>query len=152
MAYDDVFQVTGSFGPYQKRLYILQSLPVVFTAVQTCLSVFILFAPDHRYSQLFFKQLELFFNEYTILSQHNSWSLWCSLHDSLRQLMQTFDKKMIGVLVLSLRRYIDIRFVRRMLYSRTGYHSQPLLYFFLSKFVRCHRRKLFTFLSSSPAK
>ncbi|XP_048766836.2 organic cation transporter protein-like [Ostrea edulis] len=50
MAYDDVFEVIGSFGLYQKRLYVLYTLPVVFTAIQTCLSVFILFAPDHRCS------------------------------------------------------------------------------------------------------
>nr|XP_022288070.1 organic cation transporter protein-like [Crassostrea virginica] len=48
MAYDDVFKVIGSFGRYQKILYLLQTLPVVFTAIQACLSVFILFAPDHR--------------------------------------------------------------------------------------------------------
>ncbi|XP_061171144.1 organic cation transporter protein-like [Saccostrea echinata] len=50
MAYDDVFELIGSFGVYQKRLYVLQTLPVIFTAIQTCLSVFILFVPDHRCS------------------------------------------------------------------------------------------------------
>ncbi|XP_062619367.1 organic cation transporter protein-like [Saccostrea cucullata] len=48
MAYDDIFAVIGDFGPYQKRIYVLQTLPVVFAAIQTCLSVFILFSPDHR--------------------------------------------------------------------------------------------------------
>lgn len=50
MAYDDVFEVIGSFGRYQKKIYVLQTLPIVFTAIQTCLSLFILFAPDHRCS------------------------------------------------------------------------------------------------------
>ncbi|XP_078309889.1 organic cation transporter protein-like [Crassostrea virginica] len=67
MVYDDVFRVTGSFGPYQKRLYILQSLPVVFTAVQTCLSVFILFAPDHRCQpQNDFMDIQDTGNKYTV--------------------------------------------------------------------------------------
>lgn len=48
MAYDDVFEVIGSFGRYQKKIYVLLTLPIVFTAIQTCLSLFILFAPDHR--------------------------------------------------------------------------------------------------------
>lgn len=48
MVYDDVFEVIGSFGRYQKKIYVLQTLPIVFTAIQTCLSLFILFAPDHR--------------------------------------------------------------------------------------------------------
>lgn len=48
MAYDDVFKKIGSFGRYQKFIYVLQTLPVVFTAIQTYLSVFILYVPDHR--------------------------------------------------------------------------------------------------------
>lgn len=48
MAYDDVFKKIGSFGRYQKFIYLLQTLPVVFTAIQTYLSVFILYVPDHR--------------------------------------------------------------------------------------------------------
>lgn len=48
MAYADVFKKIGSFGRYQKFIYVLQTLPVVFTAVQTYLSVFILYVPDHR--------------------------------------------------------------------------------------------------------
>ncbi|XP_052711912.1 organic cation transporter protein-like [Crassostrea angulata] len=48
MAYDYVFQKIGSFGRYQKLIYLFQTLPVVFTAIQTYLSVFILYVPDHR--------------------------------------------------------------------------------------------------------
>lgn len=48
MAYDDVFNVIGKCGRYQIFIYILQTLPVMFTAIQTYLPVFILYAPDHR--------------------------------------------------------------------------------------------------------
>lgn len=47
MTYDDVYKNIGSFGRYQKIIYVLQTLPVLFAAVQTYLSVFILYVPDH---------------------------------------------------------------------------------------------------------
>ncbi|KAK3098265.1 hypothetical protein FSP39_017707 [Pinctada imbricata] len=50
MAYDDVFTHIGSCGPYQRRVYLLQTLPVVFGAIQSALTVFILFSPQHRCS------------------------------------------------------------------------------------------------------
>lgn len=52
MAYDDVYRVIGAFGRYQKFIYVLQTLPVMFAAVQTYFSVFILYVPDHRCSSL----------------------------------------------------------------------------------------------------
>nr|XP_034332276.1 uncharacterized protein LOC105331458 isoform X2 [Crassostrea gigas] len=52
MAYDDVYRMIGSCGRYQKLIYVLQTLPVMFAAVQTYLSVFILYVPDHRCSSL----------------------------------------------------------------------------------------------------
>lgn len=48
MTYDDVYRMIGSCGRYQKLIYVLQTLPVMFAAVQTYLSVFILYVPDHR--------------------------------------------------------------------------------------------------------
>ncbi|XP_052711905.1 uncharacterized protein LOC128186180 isoform X4 [Crassostrea angulata] len=52
MTYDDVYRMIGSCGRYQKLIYVLQTLPVMFAAVQTYLSVFILYVPDHRCSSL----------------------------------------------------------------------------------------------------
>ena len=48
MHYDEVFKAIGSFGDYQKRVCLLQALPVVFGSIQTYLSIFILYSPEHR--------------------------------------------------------------------------------------------------------
>ncbi|OWF44712.1 organic cation transporter protein-like isoform X2 [Mizuhopecten yessoensis] len=50
MSFDDVFKVLGEFGTYQKRVYLMQCVPQIFSAIQTCLSIFILFTPEHRCS------------------------------------------------------------------------------------------------------
>ncbi|XP_060070481.1 organic cation transporter protein-like [Ylistrum balloti] len=55
MSFDDIFKVLGEFGTYQKRVYLMQCVPQIFSAIQTCLSIFILFTPEHRCSIPFYE-------------------------------------------------------------------------------------------------
>ncbi|XP_041374429.1 organic cation transporter protein-like [Gigantopelta aegis] len=48
MKYDDILVELGEFGSYQRRIYILVSLPVLFGAMHIVSSVFILASPKHR--------------------------------------------------------------------------------------------------------
>ncbi|XP_055898791.1 organic cation transporter protein-like [Biomphalaria glabrata] len=48
MKYDEVIQLTGEFGPYQKKIFLLTCLPALSTAIQTMITIFILAVPDYR--------------------------------------------------------------------------------------------------------
>ena len=47
MNYDDILQLLGGFGKYQKLLLLLITIPVCFDGITTMMLVFIL--GDHNY-------------------------------------------------------------------------------------------------------
>ncbi|XP_049856428.1 organic cation transporter protein-like isoform X4 [Schistocerca gregaria] len=48
MAYDDVLQHLGDFGPYQARIYLLLCLPAISCALHKLAGVFLQAKPNHR--------------------------------------------------------------------------------------------------------
>ncbi|GAB0091498.1 Organic cation transporter protein [Sergentomyia squamirostris] len=48
MGYDDVLPHLGSFGPYQRRIFFLVSLPAISCAFHKLAGVFLLAKPDYR--------------------------------------------------------------------------------------------------------
>ncbi|XP_070190975.1 organic cation transporter protein-like isoform X2 [Littorina saxatilis] len=48
MKFDDVLREIGEFGWYQRRVYLLACLPIIFSSFETMSSVFILNIPAHR--------------------------------------------------------------------------------------------------------
>ncbi|KAK6169539.1 hypothetical protein SNE40_020577 [Patella caerulea] len=48
MKFNNIIEILGDFGKYQKRLYYLLCLPAVTNALLTLISVFTLAIPDHR--------------------------------------------------------------------------------------------------------
>ncbi|XP_049803763.1 organic cation transporter protein-like isoform X1 [Schistocerca nitens] len=48
MAYDDVLQQLGDFGPYQARIYLLLCLPAISCALHKLAGVFLQAKPNHR--------------------------------------------------------------------------------------------------------
>ncbi|XP_055954325.1 organic cation transporter protein-like isoform X1 [Patella vulgata] len=48
MKFDEIIEILGEFGPYQKRLYYLVCLPAISCALQMLVTVFTLSIPDHR--------------------------------------------------------------------------------------------------------
>lgn len=45
---DAVFKVIGEFGPYQKRIYFLVCLPILFVGASNLAFVFIAAVPNYR--------------------------------------------------------------------------------------------------------
>lgn len=45
---DAVLKVIGEFGPYQKRVYFLVCLPILFVGAANLAFVFIAAVPSHR--------------------------------------------------------------------------------------------------------
>ncbi|KAK6169542.1 hypothetical protein SNE40_020578 [Patella caerulea] len=48
MKFDEIIEILGEFGPYQKRLYYLVCLPAISCAMQMLVTVFTLSIPNHR--------------------------------------------------------------------------------------------------------
>lgn len=50
MTYDSALRQVGEFGTYQRRVYVLLCLPIITSAMQVMVTVFILGVPQHRCS------------------------------------------------------------------------------------------------------
>ncbi|XP_060070271.1 organic cation transporter protein-like [Ylistrum balloti] len=48
MRFDDILKAVGEFGPYQRRIYILVCLPIIFIGVSDVNNALLLFSPKHR--------------------------------------------------------------------------------------------------------
>ena len=49
MKFDDVLSIIGDFGTYQRVIFTVLCLPLVFMAMQYMAPVFVMGTPDHRY-------------------------------------------------------------------------------------------------------
>lgn len=49
LKFDDVIELLGGFGMYQKRLYLLVVIPAMWCAIMTIITVFTVGEQDHRY-------------------------------------------------------------------------------------------------------
>ncbi|ESO84074.1 hypothetical protein LOTGIDRAFT_108247 [Lottia gigantea] len=70
MKFDEIIEILGEFGTYQKRIYYLLCLPTISCAIQMLIPVFILNVPNHRC------QLPSVFNDTSYFPQTNRLSFY----------------------------------------------------------------------------
>ena len=52
MKFDDVLNVIGDFGAFQKAVFVSLCIPTIVVAMQYMSPVFILATPNHRYKYI----------------------------------------------------------------------------------------------------